>query len=212
MADKGTKPLVLLIDDVAMNHKIVKDVLTEIDYRVAGAFNRDQAFNIIEEELPDLILLDIIMPEINGHDICMELKAGENTRDIPVIFLTARTEDDDIIWGFQLGAVDYIKKPFNPQELLARVSTHVELKRGKDRQRRLIEELEKALKEVKQLSGLLPICAHCKNVRDDRGYWGRVEEYLTTHTGVELTHSLCPKCVKELYPEMADRILGEDNK
>ena len=204
------KALVLIIDDVALNHEIVRDILKEADFRVVGAFNREEAFAHIIKEQPDLILLDIIMPGIDGHEICIQLKESIETKDIPIIFLTAKTEDDDIIWGFQLGAVDYIKKPFNPQELMARVATHVELKRSKDNQKKLIQELEAAVQRVKQLSGLLPICSHCKNVRDDHGYWSKVEEYLLTHTHIEVTHSLCPNCVKELYPNIADEIITKE--
>ena len=144
---------------------------------------------------------------MDGFAVCKILKESPQTRNIPVIFLTAKTETADIVKGLETGAVDYISKPFNPTELLARVNTHLELKKARERERELIKKLKEVLSKVKQLSGLLPICARCKKIRDDKGYWQSVEEFIADHSEAHLSHSLCPKCVKELYPEMVDKIM-----
>ena len=112
-----------------------------------------------------------------------KFKEVPRNKNVPVIFLTAKSETEDIVRGFTCGAVDYISKPFHAAELLARVQTHIELKRARE--------------EIISLKGLLPICAGCKKIRDDDGFWLRVEAYLTTHTDVELTHGLCPDCYQE---------------
>ncbi|UCH98739.1 MAG: response regulator [Candidatus Aminicenantes bacterium] len=200
-------PLVLIVDDVSQNLKILGDILRAKGYRIAVATNGKQALEVVKKILPDLILLDIMMPEMDGFAACKRLKESPRTKDIPIIFLTAKIETADIVKGLELGAVDYISKPFNSTELLARVNTHLELKKARDREKELIEKLKEALSKVKRLSGLLPICARCKNIRDDKGYWQNVEEYLSEHSEAQLSHSLCPDCVKELYPEMAEKIL-----
>jgi CheY-like chemotaxis protein len=205
--NKKEKPLVLIVDDIPRNVKVLGDILRTKVCRIAVATNGPQALEIVKKVHPDLILLDVMMPEMDGFAVCKILKESSQTRDIPVIFLTAKTETADIVKGLELGAVDYISKPFNSTELLARVHTHLELKKARDREKELIKKLKQALSKVKQLSGLLPICARCKKIRDDKGYWQSVEEFITDHSEAHLSHSLCPRCVKELYPELADKIM-----
>ena len=106
--------------------------------------------------------------------------------------------------GFKLGAVDYIKKPFSPLEVLVRVRTHVELKMIRDSQQKLITELQDALAEVKMLRGILPICAYCKKIRNDKGYWEQVESYINKRSGTEFSHGICPSCMDKYYPDLLD--------
>jgi len=127
--------------------------------------------------------------------VCRRLQSNEETRGIPSIFLSAKSAPEDIIAGFKLGAVDYVTKPFRPEELTARVNTHIRLKKT-------ITELENALREIKTLKGLLPICASCKKIRDDKGYWNQIEEYITVHSEATFSHGVCPECIKKLYPEL----------
>jgi PleD family two-component response regulator len=206
---KEEKPLVLIVDDVPRNIKVLGDILRTKDCRIAVATSGSQALEMVKKVLPDLILLDVMMPDMDGFSVCKILKESSQTRDIPVIFLTVKTEINDIVQGLEIGAVDYISKPFNATELLARVYTHLELKKARDREKELIKKLKEALSQVKQLSGLLPICARCKNIRDDKGYWQSVEEFITDHSEAHLSHSLCPKCVTELYPDIADKIMNK---
>lgn len=104
--------------------------------------------------------------------------------------------------GFSEGGVDYLSKPFQAEEILARVNTHITLYAL---QRNLEEkniELEKALDQVEELRGMLPICANCKDIRDDQGYWRKIEEFITNHSKARFSHSICPTCVEILYPEL----------
>ncbi|MCP4220332.1 MAG: response regulator [bacterium] len=195
-SNKGQfEPLVLVVDDVQENHKVLGNILRKDGCRIAPATSGKQALDMLSEISPDLVLLDIVMPEMDGFEVCRKIMEMPGTENLPVIFLTAKTENEDVVEGFTVGAVDYVTKPFNSAELLARVRTHLKLKRLLDSEKKLIENLENALANVKQLTGLLPICAGCKKVRDDRGYWQQVEEYFMDHSEVHFTHSLCPHCV-----------------
>jgi adenylate cyclase len=116
---------ILVVDDASANIEILCSILKEKGYQISVAPNGKQALEVLARIRPDLILLDVMMPEVDGFETCRRLKASEDWRDIPVIFLTAKNEVADIVKGFELGAVDYVAKPFNAHELLARVSTHL---------------------------------------------------------------------------------------
>ncbi|MGD2086579.1 MAG: hybrid sensor histidine kinase/response regulator [Candidatus Aminicenantes bacterium] len=122
------KPLIFIVEDVPRNLQVLFHILKKEEYRIAAASDGRQALDMIPEARPDLILLDVMMPEMDGFEVCRQLKKNPVTLDIPIIFLTAKTEGTDIVKGFERGAVDYVTKPFNPAELLARVKTHLELK------------------------------------------------------------------------------------
>lgn len=125
-------PLILLIDDVLQNLQVLSESLRQEGYRITGASSGPGAFKLLQRVKPDLILCDIMMPEMDGYEVTRRLKADESTREIPVIFLTAKSEASDIVKGFEFGGVDYVTKPFNTAELLARVRTHLELKQARD--------------------------------------------------------------------------------
>src|SRR6266446_9972278 len=116
---------ILIIDDAPANIQTLSTILKERGYNINIATNGRQALEVLERIRPDLILLDIMMPEMDGFETCCRIKASTAWREIPIIFLTAKTDTADIVRGFELGAVDYVAKPFNAHELLARVSTHL---------------------------------------------------------------------------------------
>lgn len=116
---------ILVVDDTPANIQSLAAILKEKGYQISVATNGKQALEVLARVQPDLILLDVMMPEMDGFETCRRLKANEQWRSIPVIFLTAKTETTDIVQGFELGAVDYVAKPFNAHELLARVNTHL---------------------------------------------------------------------------------------
>jgi class 3 adenylate cyclase len=120
-----TNSRILIVEDTPANIQALAAILKERDYQLSVATNGRQALEVLGRVRPDLILLDVMMPEMDGFETCRRIKAVEAWRDIPIIFITARTETADIVTGFELGAVDYVAKPFNPHELLARVSTHL---------------------------------------------------------------------------------------
>ncbi|NIM12983.1 MAG: response regulator [Candidatus Aminicenantes bacterium] len=126
--EKQKKPLILIAEDIPQNLEVVCNILRKEGYRLAMAGNGRQALEMVPNVVPDLILLDIMMPEMDGFEVCQHLQKDPETKEIPVIFLTAKAETADIVKGFELGAVDYVTKPFKGTELLARVRTHLELK------------------------------------------------------------------------------------
>jgi len=146
---------VLIVDDVAENITIIKNILKN-DYDVIAATTGEKALELVSKEkhLPDLILLDILMPKIDGYEVCRRLKANEQTKDIPVIFLTVLDHAEDMVKGFEYGGVDYITKPFEVNVLLARVNTHIELKKHKDQLIDLVEQKDNILIQQSKLASL----------------------------------------------------------
>jgi signal transduction histidine kinase len=135
---------ILIVDDTLKNIQVLGTVLKNEGYQINVAQNGVQAVKLAQQILPDLILLDVMMPEMDGFQACEEIKKIPETADIPIVFLTARTETESIVRGFELGAVDYVTKPFNAAELLVRVHTHLSLKYSKD----LLESVNKERKEL----------------------------------------------------------------
>lgn len=155
----------------------------------------------------DLILMDFLMPDTDGVAATRHIKSRDFLRDIPVIVITAKTDLDNLQAAFSAGAMDFITKPVNSVELHARVNSALTLKKEMDCRkareqelRRSNEELQRALREVKVLKGLVPICASCKKIRNDQGFWQQLEEYLQQHSEAEFSHGLCTPCIKKLYP------------
>jgi putative two-component system response regulator len=131
MTSPPEKSTILAVDDTPENLDVVKGVLGA-NYIVKAATSGPMALKIADKQTPDLILLDIMMPEMDGYEVCRRLKENKQTKDVPVIFLTAMDQTTDEAQGFELGAADYITKPVNPPILEARVATHLALKRSMD--------------------------------------------------------------------------------
>jgi DNA-binding response OmpR family regulator len=178
---KKNTPLILVVDDSPENIQFLGNLLMMQEYEIGVAQNGVEALKFIEERLPDLILLDVMMPEMDGLQFCTILKSNIKYSHIPVIFLTAKSETADIIKGFEVGGVDYVTKPFIAEELLARVKTHL---------------------EIKNLRHLIPICASCKKIRDDEGLWSQIEVYFAKHTNAQFSHGICEECTEELYGDL----------
>lgn len=126
------KTSILIVDDVPKNIQVLVNILREKDYKISVALGGRKALEMVDIFLPDLILLDIVMPQPDGFQVCKKLKASPKTKDIPIIFLSAKTETGDIVNGFDLGAADYVTKPFKKAELLARINTQLELKKARE--------------------------------------------------------------------------------
>jgi len=135
---------ILIVDDNQQIRKMLRRHLKKPGYEISEAENGKIALVEIEKAIPDLILLDVMMPEMDGFEVCKRLQQDAATKDVPVIFLTARIETDDVIAGLELGAVDYVNKPFNNKELITRINTHLELKAAKDLILLQKEELKQA--------------------------------------------------------------------
>jgi len=142
---------VLIVDDIAENIQVLGNILDENDIEFSYATSGKEALEAVAFNKPDLILLDINMPEMSGFEVCKKLKKDPETKDIPVIFLTARTEQEDIVKGLLIGAVDYVTKPFNPKELISRVNTHLELNNFRKIINAQNEQLRKTNEDLKEV-------------------------------------------------------------
>jgi putative two-component system response regulator len=132
MNDQAEKKAVLVVDDTPTNIQVLMETLKD-DYRIIAAVNGQRALQLAESDPPpDIILLDVMMPEMDGYEVCARLKADAKTRDIPVIFVTAKSETQDETKGLELGAVDYITKPISPPVVQARIKNHLELKKARE--------------------------------------------------------------------------------
>ena len=208
---------ILIVDDSRDEQTLLSTRLRTAGYEalmvadsaeaVLGMLTQDSAGQGMGEI--DLILMDIMLPGVDGLEACRRIKAMEWLQDIPIIVITVKTDEQALLAAFAAGAMDYIRKPVNPAELVARVASALTLKKERDtrkaREQELLmrtQELEQALREVKVLHGLIPICAKCKRVRTDNGDWQYLEEYIQTHSEAEFSHGICQVCMKEVYPGM----------
>ncbi|HEU4506121.1 MAG TPA: response regulator [Nitrospira sp.] len=205
---------ILIVDDSPDQQALLRSILGKAGHAdVLSADSARDAARVLNldgestAEKIDLILMDVLMPEQDGVETCRQIKRCAHLEDIPVIMVTAKSDLSNLQDAFAAGAMDFISKPVNSIELLARVSSALLLKQEMDRRknrelelRRSNEELQKALKEVKVLRGLIPMCASCKKIRNDGGFWQQLEEYLGEHSEAEFSHGLCQPCIKKLYP------------
>ncbi|MDD1621857.1 MAG: response regulator, partial [Methylococcaceae bacterium] len=161
------QPTLLVVDDTSASLKLIKDILSAADYKVLTANAGELALRALADHRPDLILLDVRMPDMDGFEVCRRLKDNPKTRDIPVIFLSAVTDLDEKVEGFKLGAVDFISKPFQRDELLARVRTHLQLYRLQSELEQLVADrttaLEKSNRAYQTLSRCNHLVAHAKD-------------------------------------------------
>lgn len=199
---------ILIVDDQPNNLRVLFASLQAQKMNVFIADNGKQAIEQIERLQPDIILMDVMMPGMDGFETCQKIKSDTRFCHIPIIFMTALTDTRDKLSAFSAGGVDYISKPFQQEEVLARIDTHLTIS---DLRQQLItknQNLEKMLQEVKTLRGILPICSRCRMVRDDKGYWKQVELYITEHSEVEFSHSYCPQCLNKEMDKI-DNLLGK---
>lgn len=188
--EEAAKDAILVVDDQPTNLKVLLSFLQTHNFQIYIADSGERALSILSKVCPDIVLLDVMMPDMDGFETCRRIKADTRVSNIPVVFMTALDSVEDKVAGFAAGGVDYITKPFQQIEVLARIRTHIML-RKRERQ------LEQALAEIKTLSGILPICAYCKQIRNDQGYWQQVEDYISQHSQAMFSHGICPNCYKK---------------
>ncbi len=191
---------ILIVDDDASSIEILSQAL-EGDYEILFAMSGKEALTTAFTEPIDLVLLDLVLPDMSGYSVCRSLKSHPSLSDVPIIFITAMGDAEQESAGLELGAVDYITKPFHPVIVRLRVRNHLELKAQRDALAAKNLELHEAIGKINLLSGLIPICAQCKKIRNDSGYWERIETYLRTHSGATFSHGLCPECAASARTE-----------
>jgi len=204
---------ILIAEDDPVSRRLLEATLIKFGYEVILAADGAQAWAVLQrQDSPSLAILDWMMPEIDGVEVCRRVRNLPTATPPYLMLLTAKGEKRDLVVGLDSGANDYLTKPFDRSELLARiqVGTHVlELQKALVVR---VRELEGALSQVKQLQGLLPICSYCKKIRDEQNYWQRVESYLSEHAEVEFSHGICPDCYTTVVQPQLDEMSASSKK
>jgi len=190
---------ILIAEDEKISRRILETTLIKDGHDVVAVEDGVKALDSVEKEVPDMLITDWMMPDLDGVELCSRVRALDLPSYIYIIFLTALTQKEKIIEGLGAGADDYITKPFERTELLARVRAGERVIQLERSLRQKNNELSEALACVKELKGLLPICMFCKKIRNDENYWQKLEEYLAEHTGADFSHSICPECLQKHY-------------
>jgi phosphoserine phosphatase RsbU/P len=190
---------ILIAEDHYVSRHLLERNLTNWGFQVITAEDGEAAVRILESpDAPPLAIVDWMMPRMDGLEVCRRVRALKDRPYIYLVLLTAKSHKEEIATGLEAGADDYVIKPFDPDELRARLKVGqrvVELERTLARK---IEDLQQALADVRKLKHLLPICMYCKSVRDDQDYWHQIEEYIHTETGADFSHGICPACLEKL--------------
>lgn len=193
---------ILIAEDDLTSRTLLDAVLKRAGHEVLQAVDGLEALKIMKGPgAPKLAILDWMMPGMDGLDIVRTLRAEQGRNPPYLIMLTTKTEKTDIIEGLNAGANDYLSKPFDPGELQARIEVGRRMIELQDTLTENLAELRDALDHVKTLRGIVPICASCKRIRDDQGYWQQVEAYVREHTDARFSHGICPECAAKLYPD-----------
>jgi sigma-B regulation protein RsbU (phosphoserine phosphatase) len=199
VAKPASLPPVLIAEDDPVSRRLLEGTLRRWGHEVLVTIDGDVAWRALQRpETPSVAILDWMMPGIQGVEICRRVQAQESPTPPYLILLTANTQRANVVEGLEAGADDYMGKPFDHDELRARliVATRVVQLRRKLADR--VRELEAAISRVKQLHGLLPICSYCKKIRDDKNYWQQVEQYVSSHSEVQFSHGVCPQCYEQI--------------
>jgi DNA-binding response OmpR family regulator len=198
---------ILIADDDVVTCRLLATTLKSWEYEVYAASDGAEALRILEDGLrPEMALLDWQMPERDGLEVCRSIRASPEPLPIYIILLTSLDSRQNIIQGLQAGADDYITKPFDRDELRARLEVG----------RRIVElqlslaarvlQLEDALARVKLLQGLVPICSYCKKIRNDKNFWQQVEGYISEHSEAKFSHGICPDCFEKIVKPELDQL------
>jgi len=234
---------ILIVEDSPTQAIRLQYLLKESGYKVSAASSGADALACLKERAFHLVVSDIVMPGMDGYELCREIKNNKGLKHIPVLLLTQLSEPEDIVKGLESGADNFVTKPYDPELLLSQVeyilinrtlrskvrsemgievifggekhfinsdrtqildllfSTYENSLQQKRELERLNEELKEALDTIKTLHGIIPICANCKKIRDDKGSWSQIEAYISEHSEAQFSHGICPECAKKLYPE-----------
>ena len=194
---------VLIAEDDVVTMKALAGLLAGWGYETVAARDGNEAWKILQQnDAPSLAVIDWQMPGMNGDELCRTARSQLPDRPLYILLVTARnTRVEDKVIGLTAGADDYLVKPFDVPEMRARLQVGERVLKLQTELRRRVQELEQAIAQVQQLQGLLPICTHCKKIRDDHNYWHQVENYISAHSEAEFTHSICPTCFEKQLQE-----------
>jgi len=196
---------ILIAEDDVTSRRILEAILVKWSYEAITTSDGIEAWQALQtDNPPPIAIIDWMMPGMDGVEFCRRLRQTQTLTPTYVILLTSKRQQEDVVAGLDAGANDYIRKPFEREELRARIRVGervVELQTAlADR----VKKLEEALVKIRTLQGLLPICSYCKKIRNDQDYWEQIETYVADHSQAEFTHGICPDCLeKHIKGQMA---------
>lgn len=194
---------VLIAEDDQASRMLLQRKLESWDYEVVAADDGSAALKCLQERnAPPIVILDWEMPGANGPEVCSQLRKMRLGLQYYVIIVTARDNKADIVDGLESGANDYVTKPYSWEELHARVRVGQRVVELQQALMRRVRELQDAMSHIKLLQGIIPICMHCRKIRNDQESWQQMESYMQEHADVQFSHGICPECVTEHYPEL----------
>ena len=194
---------ILIAEDDPVTGEILARTLQRWHYNTMLVVDGAQAWDRLRTATdPTLAILDWMMPQMDGPDVCRRVRQELPLANMYLLLVTAREGRGDMVAGLDAGADDYIIKPFDPDELRARVAVGVRILSLQQKLGERVAELQAALSNVKKLHGLLPICSYCKRIRGDDEYWQQVEGYIAEHSEAQFSHGICPACYATVSAEL----------
>ena len=195
---------ILIAEDDMVSRRLLEATLIKWGYEVVVTCDGAEAWEVFQQvAAPMLAILDWMMPSMDGIELCRKIRHALMPTPPYLILLTAKGRREDVVTGLRAGADDYVTKPFDREELRARVQVGMRIMELQQSLADRVNALEEALARVKQLQGLLPICSYCKKIRDDQNYWQQVESYISEHSEAQFSHSICPDCYERcVKPEL----------
>ncbi|MCC7261667.1 MAG: response regulator transcription factor [Candidatus Latescibacteria bacterium] len=204
---------VLIAEDDVASRLLLTANLRQWGYEVIAATNGQEALEVLERpDPPMLAVLDWMMPLLDGVEVCRRVRANPALKSTYLILLTAKDTEESVVEGLDAGANDYVVKPFKRRELQARIQVGTRVVQLQSELVRHVAQLETALRQVKELQGLLPICSYCKRVRDDHDYWEQIDTYVAEHSKAEFSHGICPDCYEKVVKPELERFLEQGNE
>lgn len=205
---------ILIAEDDDVSRRVLQLTLAAAGHEVVTTQNGAAAWAILQKnDSPSLAILDWMMPDMDGLEVCRLVRRQSTVIPVYIILLTAKANKADVVQGLEAGANDYILKPFNRDELRARVQVGETVVTLQQTLAARVGELENALTQVKLLQGILPICSYCKDIRDDQNYWQQLDTYISKHSETQFSHGICPTCYETVIKtQLEDRAKNRNTK
>jgi CheY-like chemotaxis protein len=192
----------LIADDDRVGATLLSKTMAAWNFDTRVAHDGEAAWTLIHAHAPQVAIVDWMMPGLDGPDLCRRIRRDAATAHLYVILLTARDSREDLLAGLNAGADDYLVKPFDHEELLARLRVGVRVVTLQERLAERVAALETAVSTVKRLEGLIPICSYCKRIRSESDDWEQLESYISEHSNAQFSHGICPPCLTAAYAEV----------
>jgi DNA-binding response OmpR family regulator len=194
---------ILIAEDDPVSRTVLTRMLEKWGHEVVTTFDGRAAWEVLErEDAPKVAILDWMMPEMDGLDVCRHVRTLDRPEPTYLILLTAKDQIGDIVEGLDSGANDYLIKPYDWRELQSRLRVGERMVLLQHDLAERIRELQYAMAKIHELQELVPICSYCKKIRDDGNYWHQLENYISTRTGVQFSHGVCPECYQKVIAEL----------